>query len=624
MHTWLNYILEANAGLLLFLLLYTLLLRNETQFTFRRVYLLTGMVLSLALPLITIPTQNPVIPSLSNTLPTEWLPVGEIPETVSSTTLDPWMLLTYAYAAIVGLLLFRLFYQIGRLVMWIRVHRTASKIVEFDNPSVFAFSFLNYVFISKAHPLTEEDKAKIIRHERVHIQRLHSIDIFLIELIRILFWFNPLLKQYKHELSIVHEFEADHTAVKPEEVDHYCNLLAKSAITSAGLTLANHFNSSLTLKRITMMKTIKTKIRKWKTWFILLFASLFFVGVSCQDQIIAEMETISETTTIAGDFPAHLKPEVERILREKPGIKLMYVEAESENAEKLKRISPNSILFMSVQHDTDLMGNTLSKRIEMIVQSDGSVADLADLSKTGDEVFLIVEKAASPIGGMSAFYDELGRNIKYPEEARSKGIEGKVFIELIIEPDGTTSGHKILKGIGLGCDEEALRVVSTAETRWNPARQRGVVVRQKYVVPIIFKLGESANQPHTTKINEEIIEISTKSQPASNDQVFLVVEKSASPVGGLDAFSKEINEKLRMPVEARRSGVSGKVFVELIIEPDGTTTGHKLLKGIGYGCDEEALRVVTSLTTKWEPAMQKGTAVRQKYVVPIIFLNETN
>lgn len=68
------------------------------------------------------------------------------------------------------------------------------------------------------------------------------------------------------------------------------------------------------------------------------------------------------------------------------------------------------------------------------------------------------------------------------------GIEGRVFIEFLIGKDGTLSEIKVIKGIGGGCDEEALRVIQ-GSPNWNPGKQRGVPVKQRYTLPIVFKLG---------------------------------------------------------------------------------------------------------------------------------------
>jgi protein TonB len=105
-----------------------------------------------------------------------------------------------------------------------------------------------------------------------------------------------------------------------------------------------------------------------------------------------------------------------------------------------------------------------------------------------DEVFLVVEESAAPQGGMQAFYEYVGKKLKYPAQARRMGIEGKVFVEFVINRDGSIQDVKAIKGIGAGCDEEAVRVIQSAPS-WKPGKQRGKPVRQRMVLPITFKLG---------------------------------------------------------------------------------------------------------------------------------------
>lgn len=601
MHTWLNYLVEANIGLLLFLLLYKTLLSKETHFSYRRFYLLGGLLLSLLFPWLTIGNPADVVPTLSQTLPDHWLPTTlEQPQNVAvHSTFNFWEFASWIYGSVASLLFLRFAYQVIMLMQEARKGK-AEQVIEVDNSSFIAFSFFKLVFISKAFNLTEADKQRILQHEQVHINKWHSVDMVLIELVRILFWFNPLLSYYKKEMSMVHEFEADEVASGSEHQDQYCSLLARSAIESSGYVLANHFNNSLTLKRITMIRTLKQKVKQWKTGIVFLFVSVLFLGIACQDQIAAEMNELSQTTTVAGDFPDHLLPVVEQIKKENPGIKLMYVEAESENNEKIKSFAQEDILFTHYEKNYDGDGNLTSERVGLIIRSGGKISQLSEATKSEGDVFLVVEESASPIGGITALNEAIQSQLVFPSEAKAKGITGKVFIEFIIEPDGTTSNHRIIKGIGAGCDEEALRAMLAANIRWNPGKQKNVPVRQKYVVPVRF--GEAP-----------------VSQDASG--VYLQTEGSAVPIGGMEKLYNEINTNLRMPVEARRSNASGKVFIEMIIEPDGTTTNHKVIKGIGYGCDEEALRVLAQASTKWHPAKQGGKFVRQKFVLPVTFQN---
>ena len=107
-----------------------------------------------------------------------------------------------------------------------------------------------------------------------------------------------------------------------------------------------------------------------------------------------------------------------------------------------------------------------------------------------DEIFTVVEETATPKGGMSAFYKYVGEKLngRYPPQARRMGIEGRVFVEFVINKDGSISDVRAIKGIGAGCDEEAVKVVQGSPP-WNPGKQRGKPVKQRYTLPIIFKLG---------------------------------------------------------------------------------------------------------------------------------------
>jgi protein TonB len=105
-----------------------------------------------------------------------------------------------------------------------------------------------------------------------------------------------------------------------------------------------------------------------------------------------------------------------------------------------------------------------------------------------EEIFTIVEDPASPIGGMTAFYKYVGDKIKYPPQARRMGVEGRVFVQFVIDKDGTITEVVAVKGIGAGCDEEAVRILQGAP-KWKPGKQRGKPVKQRMVLPITFKLG---------------------------------------------------------------------------------------------------------------------------------------
>ena len=103
------------------------------------------------------------------------------------------------------------------------------------------------------------------------------------------------------------------------------------------------------------------------------------------------------------------------------------------------------------------------------------------------EIFQIVEEMPAYPGGDQKLMEYVAKNIKYPQIARETGIQGRVFVGFVVEPDGSVSNVKVLRGIGGGCDEEAMRVVKSMP-KWKPGKQRGKAVRVSYMLPVNFKL----------------------------------------------------------------------------------------------------------------------------------------
>jgi len=104
-----------------------------------------------------------------------------------------------------------------------------------------------------------------------------------------------------------------------------------------------------------------------------------------------------------------------------------------------------------------------------------------------NRIYTNVEEQPEYKGGMKKFYAYIGQRMTYPFKARRLGIEGKVYVQYIIEPDGRISNVEIIKGIGAGCDEEAMNVIKRSP-RWNPGKQNGKPVRVKKVIPVTFRL----------------------------------------------------------------------------------------------------------------------------------------
>jgi periplasmic protein TonB len=104
-----------------------------------------------------------------------------------------------------------------------------------------------------------------------------------------------------------------------------------------------------------------------------------------------------------------------------------------------------------------------------------------------DEPIIFAEDQPKFGKGMEDFYKYVSKNIEYPKQARRVGVEGKVFVQFVVDKDGSLSEVKVIKGIGAGCDEEAIRVLKESP-KWTPGKQRGRAVRVRMSLPIFFKI----------------------------------------------------------------------------------------------------------------------------------------
>lgn len=134
---------------------------------------------------------------------------------------------------------------------------------------------------------------------------------------------------------------------------------------------------------------------------------------------------------------------------------------------------------IEVNFDVDVKETTV---IQEVV-----ISEAAPVEEKADVIFDVVETQPLPPGGMSGWNEYLSKNLKYPTQARRMGVEGTVIVVFVVNTDGSIQDVEVLRGIGGGCDEEALRVVSSAP-KWEPGKQRGRPVRTRMRLPIRFKL----------------------------------------------------------------------------------------------------------------------------------------
>lgn len=496
MNTFLNYLLEVSIAMSLFYGIYHLLLRKETNFHFVRVYLLASLFSSLLFPFININLggSNSLLPTVSDAIPTYWLPEiivgGEVVK--NELSLSTWQLAALIYSTGIFLLFVRLIIQLNNLSNYLKKSIVTSSdkayVLEVtdDKPT---FSFFNYIIIGQAHLLSNEEKQKIVDHERIHVTRYHSLDILFVNTMSILFWFNPIIYLYKKALVQVHEFEADSRAVTNHDVDQYCGLLAKVALHSAEFPIANHFNNSLTLKRIAMLKNTKYTMASWKKAMLLPLVMLVVLLIACEDQIMSDLQTVTDQSTVVTSYPTEVQKTIDDIKVKNPKAEVQVVGVMSNDKTALenldKSMKANEVKAVHVVKISEKKKNDFDSYV--VIEKGGTLNQVASMTAQNGEIFTVVEETAQPVGGMPALYELLGNNIQYPVEAREKNVQGKVFVQFIVNENGSLSDFVVLKGIGNGCDEEAVRALSVSPN-WTPGKQNGIAVRQRMVLPITFNL----------------------------------------------------------------------------------------------------------------------------------------
>ena len=270
MENLLIYFLKANGLIILFYLMYVLFLRKETFFVSNRWYLISGLILSLILPLITFtkiiwvePTPIPefyeeVIPLTNNVI--------EVP--IQETPLDWSLIVTTAYAVISILIVMKITLELASFFNKIRKHQkqkeTDFTLIHSDtteNP----FSFFHYIVINP-NRFSKEEFQHILTHESIHVKQKHSIDVLLSKLFCAFFWANPIIWLYRKAMLQNLEFIADNETFQQIENKYlYQKTLLKVVTHQHDLSITNQFYQSLIKKRIVMLHTNQSNKRNvWK------------------------------------------------------------------------------------------------------------------------------------------------------------------------------------------------------------------------------------------------------------------------------------------------------------------------------------------------------------------------
>jgi TonB family protein len=565
------YLGKVNVCWILFYACYWLLFRRHTFFVWNRAYLIGTLLISFVLPLVHMPEPEQIVPAsvlysveMTATIPSITIPVQSEPQ------IFDWILLLWLIPALGSIyMLKRLTNSFADLLKIIRQGEAVAlpdcTLILLPHDKIGSFSFLKWLVINDSDYQRHPDP--IIRHEMVHIRQWHSLDVLLIEMLKVLFWFNPVLWFYKHSMQEIHEFLADEQA--PDR-DHYARFLVSYSLSAPVAALTNHFfNSSILKNRIKMI--YKNRNSKWSLGKYLVIAPVVFLALTLtaarekifEDSENAKIPAVKTNTQDTENKKSFLSTETVPVVQDQEMITVegdvtresgsgisganVFINETTTGTTtdpvghfKLADVPVGSILTVRyIGYDTQTFlvekgkknyavklkkaVNELSGPTFTAYQDIEKIKEQREKQKeTSQALATIPERQPEFPGGHEEMLKYIQSNIKYPEEAMGVTVDGIALVSFTVNNNGDIRQPKVVKEIGYGIDEEAIRVVLNMP-RWEPARQNGKAVSMEYTLSIHFKIEKDKGKRHGYNYNkaamDKAIALEKKGSMASMKEV---------------------------------------------------------------------------------------------------------
>ncbi len=485
--TWWHYLLLVNLYLIVFYGFYALLLRNETFFQLNRIYLVSAALLSFLIPVIkadwvkdlfiTREVQHTIYATINPEFIYQAKPIHNDPVTLGQ-------ILLFIYISGTIILVGRLFYQL----------LAVKKLIDKMGSSA-AFSFFNRIKIDSELP----GQQTIIEHEQVHVTQWHSADVLLIEAVMIINWFNPIVYFYRKAIKHVHEFIADKKAIErgTPKAEYAYLLLSQTFGASPHQLTNNFFNKSLLKQRIIMLNKDESKRRKLLKYGLSapLFACMLILSAATVQNSVAikiinkRTEQLLMLNTVTIVTPKDSDPQKTTLTVTSSSHGSQMTTVVSSVAVKDSQPAPSAV-----------------KEKEQVVVEDNS------------PVFTAVELNPSFPGGQTAFARFLQANLHYPQAAKDQSIQGRVYVNFVVEKDGSLSNIKVLREPGGGLGDEAARVIASSP-KWLPGIQNGSPVKVQYTIPVNFSLNPDLKLMPATDTAKKIFNIVTIGQRVTHARI---------------------------------------------------------------------------------------------------------
>ena len=430
MSPFLLYIARAGLYLSLFYAFYLLVMRRTTFFRLNRALLLAGSYLCLLLPFIRLRTVTEAS-GLAQALTMVGGVGGGEPAEQALRTAIPWqtvLLALYLAGASVVLVLYLLSARQMRRVLRRaeKTQREGCRLLLLDE-NIPSFSWGRTVVMSRQD--LQENPA-IFTHEQMHVRCRHSLDLLLVLPLQLLFWWNPLVWITREELRLLHEYEADEGVLqKGIDATKYQLLLVRKAVGDQRFSLASGFQHAKLKNRIEMM--LKPTSSGWMRW-----SYLALIPVLAMFMFACNPSKKSKT------------PAPEAVEQEAPAA-------------------------------TETAGYTIT-----VTDEPEAVAS----EKEAVPFSLIEHKPGFNGGDANEFSRWVNSQLKYPEQAKKDGAQGRVLLQFTVGADGVVRDVKVLRSVREDLDAEAVKVVSSSP-KWEPGYNAdGEAVPVVYSFPVVYQL----------------------------------------------------------------------------------------------------------------------------------------
>ncbi len=534
----LHYIIQTIAFQLFFLIIYDLFLKKETFFNWNRAYLLVTALLSLIIPFVKISSFKHIISQdyiiklpeifIGSAKQAEINPIQLSPILFDNKSFWSWELIFYLGVGIATLLFTFKLVKLASLLYKNPKQREGNLLIVSLLKSSMAFSFFNYIFLGDY--LKKDEREAVLKHEMVHVNQKHTLDLLFFELLRILFWFNPLIYRYQNRVMSLHEFSADAQAVKNQSKNEYYQNLLSQVFETKNISFINpFFKKSLIKKRIIMLQKSKSKqVSLFKYVLIIPVVIGMLVYTSCIEanntkdtSYNIEKETQKETPLIKKIKAVKNQIQVQGNVNdnEEKGLKLLLgitkgeafsqelvneVQKYTSQASKSELTKKISDVFEQIQVQGNINDEEdMELKKLLVLTSDDAFDDpfFADIIKYVDIPFGVIDQAPIFPGCENLSADEQKKcmamniskhvntnfNTKLADSLKLKGKQ-RINVMFKINNEGDVVDVRS-RAPHPDLEAEAKRVIKTLP-KFTPGEHKGKKVNVPYSLPIIFAIAE--------------------------------------------------------------------------------------------------------------------------------------